>query len=145
MYRSTAFFRLEAAALLAEFVGPIFASGFMEKSVWIPLLGGLSCQVFAVLLSLLVPETRPPKTDEVFRDDTGCGENGDENDSSDAYTGSTIYARFQEIITFLMQDHNVALLVLTFFVASIGRRSLELLLQYVSKRYGWTLAQVCCS
>lgn len=41
---------------------------FMGRSVWIPLLAGISFQILAVLITLLLPETRPSKTTEQSRD-----------------------------------------------------------------------------
>ncbi|KAI9727740.1 MAG: hypothetical protein M1834_007979 [Cirrosporium novae-zelandiae] len=41
----------------------------------------------------------------------------------------------------LTEDMRVFWLILTSLVARLGRQSLAVLLQYVSKRYGWSLAQ----
>ena len=49
---------------------------------------------------------------------------------------------FRKVIGSLRQHWDVVLLVLTFLIASIGRSSLSVFLQYVSKRYGWILANV---
>lgn len=119
----------------------------MGRSVWIPLLTGLAFQLLGVFVAMLLPETRPPKTAEQVEDIQESSEEHGQLDGQDKASGwwSKIYAQCQEIVIFLIQDRSVALLISTFFAATIGRRSIELLLQYVSNRYGWTLAQVCCS
>lgn len=43
---------------------------------------------------------------------------------------------------FVTRNAVVAAIVLTFLVSEVGRQGLDLLLQYVSKRYGWSLSEV---
>jgi sugar phosphate permease len=103
----------------------------MSHNVWIPLFVGLAIQITTIPLGLAVPETRGLKAAEHRS-----------NEEEEAEEEPKKPSRLQEILKFLRTDINVTLLVSTFFVTIIGRQTLEILLQYVSKRYGWSLAKV---
>lgn len=54
---------------------------------------------------------------------------------------NTGIASLREAMTFMINDARIRLLLLTFIANTIGASSLAILLQSVSRRYGWTIAQ----
>ncbi|KAH8150986.1 uncharacterized protein LAJ45_05169 [Morchella importuna] len=131
--RSTLFFHLQACVLLSELVAPLLGSLLMSRNVWIPLLAGLAIQTLGIPIAALLPETKsahPTTTDAESSEDEETAPPPKKEGESD----------YRAVFSFLLADLNTALLVLTFLIATIGRQALEILLQYVSKRYSWPLA-----
>ncbi|KAH0603176.1 uncharacterized protein H6S33_008180 [Morchella sextelata] len=130
--RSTLFFHLQASVLLSELVAPLLGSLLMSRNVWIPLLAGLAIQTVGIPIAALLPETKSTHA-------TTAAEGADDEEAPPPKQkkGESDY---RAVLSFLLADLNTALLVLTFLVATIGRQALEMLLQYVSKRYSWPLA-----
>lgn len=52
---------------------------------------------------------------------------------------------FIESTRFIWSNSNVCIMVSVFFITIIGRQSTNLLLQYVSKKFDWSIAHVCSS
>jgi hypothetical protein len=50
---------------------------------------------------------------------------------------------FKVSTRFIWSDANVCLMILVFFVTIMTRQSTNLLLQYVSKKFDWSIARVC--
>lgn len=55
------------------------------------------------------------------------------------------FRKFIESTRFIWSDSNVCIMILVSFVTVIGRKSTNLLLQYVSKKFDWSFARVCPS
>lgn len=54
-------------------------------------------------------------------------------------------AQVRDIWEFLVTNKRVAFLILPFVFVSLGKYVQELLLQYATKRYGWSWSEVCVS
>lgn len=52
-------------------------------------------------------------------------------------------AQVRDIWEFLVTNKRVAFLILPFVFVSLGKYVQELLLQYATKRYGWSWSEVC--
>lgn len=50
--------------------------------------------------------------------------------------------QFKDSFAFATRKASVAALILIFLISELGLQSFDLLLQYVSKRYGWSLSEV---
>lgn len=139
--RTTVFFQLQACVLFAELVAPPLSSILMSHNVWTPMYIALAIKVLGVLIASAIPETRgqelarqtPPNSSHEEQE-------GQERTSRPEITRKNSSSH-RDIMTFLRQDINVTLLVAIFLVITIGRQTMMLLLQYVSKRYDWSLAK----
>jgi MFS family permease len=49
--------------------------------------------------------------------------------------------QFKRSVNFILKDRNVIFLLASFLVSRIGRQAINILIQCVSKRYDWTIAQ----
>jgi hypothetical protein len=118
----------------------------MSKNLWIPLLGAVFFQGIGTLMILTVPETLP----------MAIAQEADVSDSSpivsegpEANNQPPILERWKNWVrqtissfSFVTRDAAVVPLVLTFLISKVGRQSTNVLFQYVSKRYRWSLSQV---
>lgn len=146
--RSTAFFYRSCADLLAEFLVPPIASALMSRNLWTPLLCATALQGITVLLVLIaIPETLSVAKLEETRDslDIHSPDTSHVNPAAGLskqhfWRSKTKFLRAS--FDFIARDTSVALLVFTFLIARVGRQASNILFQYVSKRFGWTLAQV---
>jgi hypothetical protein len=119
----------------------------MSMSLYYPLLCSLALLVFAILVSYALPETRGLGHEAAGAGVAAAAKPATETEPllSD---GPGIYPKRRRpaakkhhgILSFLKQDINVTLLIMTFLMYTMGRQTMMLLIQYVSKRYNWTLA-----
>ena len=127
---------MTAAVLVSEFIAAPISSLLMDYNIWLPLVAGLISQILGVLIAIALPETLPPPTidatNSLVADET----------AEDLRKSIKVWKKIEEIFEFLFRDKAVAFLVIGFLVLRLGRQSMSILLQYVSKRYDWSLSQV---
>jgi hypothetical protein len=123
----------------------------MTRSVWIPLIAALCFELLGFVFLVPLPETLPEKIAEDTTADPHLSSDPLEreeeqrplldSDEMDSKKPSSLH-ELKESLSFLTRDTAVAALVFTFLASKVGRQSTDLLVQYVSKRYEWTIAQV---
>lgn len=132
----------------------------MAKSPWIPLLLALLFVTLCFGMTLALPETLPikvptPKDAAVVVDpidhhsrllDHSIPEQSEDSASEYEIAGLKKWRHrvreTKELFAFVTRDATIAALVLTFLISRVGRHSINLLLQYASKRYNWSLSKV---
>ncbi len=151
--RSSAFFYRFTSELIAEFVVPPAASVLTKRTPWVPLIAATGLMALGTLLVILImPETLPvevPNPDCIASYDPQPGvETSSVNvelrsDGSKSYKNwkTWIYAA-KEFFGFVTRDRLVVTLLIAFLVLRVGRQAYHMFLQYVSKRYGWSMAHV---
>jgi hypothetical protein len=146
--RSTVFFYRFCTDLVADLIVPPITSMLMHKNTWIPLLLAVAFQGLSVILALGLPETLPVAETKRSREDASdissdytISEQREIPSKSDGKLGSWL-ARNKDSFDFVLKDRVLSALVFTFLISKVGRQATNILFQYVSKRYGWTLAQV---
>ncbi|KAM0334564.1 hypothetical protein ACHAPQ_005102 [Fusarium lateritium] len=145
--RSTVFFYRFCTDLVAELIIPPVTSILMHKNTWIPLLLAVAFQGLTVILALSLPETLPvvdPQRSIEGSSDIPSAATSIEQEplsKSDGRWGSW-FTRNKHSFDFVIKDKVLSALVMTFLISKVGRQSTNILFQYVSKRYGWTLAQM---
>ncbi|KAL5584498.1 hypothetical protein FOVSG1_013887 [Fusarium oxysporum f. sp. vasinfectum] len=123
--RSTVFFYRFCTDLVADLIVPPITSILMHKNTWIPLLLAVAFQGLSVIVALGLPETLPVVDPKRFGED------------ADGISSESTSSSFD----FVIKDRALSALVFTFLISKVGRQAANMLFQYVSKRYGWTLAQ----
>jgi hypothetical protein len=118
----------------------------MSKNVWIPLLGAVLFQGLTIIGSLIIPETLPVTISEGNSDlsnspliATSPSETNEEPMPKGKWR--TWLQETRESFAFITSNAAAAALVFTFLISKVGRQSINILLQYVSKRYGWSLSK----
>jgi hypothetical protein len=142
--RSTIFFYRFCSDLVAECFTPPVTAVLMSRNIWIPLIIAVLFQGIGAALVLILPETLPISHLEVE------AEHSTENlPSSETVEEPCLKAKgrawilkITEALEFVTRDKSVAALVFTFLISKVGRQSINIMLQYVSTRYGWPLSKV---
>jgi hypothetical protein len=144
--RSTVFFYRFCTDLIAECFVPPVTSALMSKNMWIPLLAAVVFQGLSTMMILIIPETLPMPISEQAGDvsnNSPIVTNASETDEEPIFDEKwkVWMWKTKESFGFATRDATVAALVFTFLISKVGRQSVNILLQYVSKRYGWSLSK----
>ncbi|KAJ5642430.1 hypothetical protein N7490_006430 [Penicillium lividum] len=143
--RSTALFRLMACVLVSEVLATPASAYMMTFSLWIPYILSFVIIVLGCIPFLFLPETledaKAKRTDQ----------QGTVNNSIEttALLGKQTFSQnlrhklreFNESIFFMWKDSNVAWIIVVAFVSIMSRQSTNILLQYASKKFNWSIAQ----
>lgn len=148
--RAQAFFYLSTALLITEIVAPAFGSMMMQNwNVYVPLALGLVFELLGGALLSMIPETaKLAQAGEVSEDDeTVCESGAARPKTSSLWSGiktSTkhILAPFVLIWRMVSGNRDVFFTAISFLVFALPREILEFLVQYTSKRFSWSLAEV---
>ncbi|KAI5814503.1 major facilitator superfamily domain-containing protein [Pyronema omphalodes] len=147
--RTTAFFQLQGCVLVSELIAPPVSAWLMSMCLYYPLLCSLALLVFAILVACALPETRGLGYEASGAGIAGIAAVKPATETEPLLSdGPGIYPKRRRpaarkhhgILSFLKHDINVTLLVMSFLMYTMGRQTMMLLIQYVSKRYNWTLA-----
>lgn len=119
----------------------------MTRNLWLPMFLGVAIETCCLGVALLIPETRgsPASAEPVpttSAEETESCLPGEEEEGHSGTIKLSKMNQYREAMSFLQQNWDLALLVLTSLIANIGRQSMSVFLQYTSKRYGWILANV---
>lgn len=122
---------------MGVFVGPVVSSGLMQAtSPWVPFLASFGVMLLAAIVMIFVPETLPPRKADP-----------DEVASADDTTGSMFrrhlrHSGEQLEACFAMLRQPALVIVLATFLSPvpISIAMNQLFVQYVSKRFDWSLA-----
>ncbi|KAI7976553.1 hypothetical protein EIK77_005996, partial [Talaromyces pinophilus] len=131
--RSIIFFQLMAVTLVPQFTVMPIASFLMDRNVWLPMFIGLGLMIFdALVMTLSIPRTpvlsSPPLE-------------GNNLQPFPEQTQSTRIFKFLEDSKFIFTSRTVTTLLFTFLANSLGNRALDLLIQYASMRYNWSISK----
>lgn len=135
LIRSTGLLYLSAGAVSGALIGPVISGLFMTINPWLPILVVFAITPFVFGMILLVPETLSIKTKQASEGVDG---------SPLAIVVDNIKAGVRELtVAFaLLKDVNLLLTMVNFFIQpALFAAYVSTLAQYISKYFGWTLAQ----
>jgi hypothetical protein len=138
--RSTMFFYLASAAVIGELIASPTVYFLMRINPWLPILLGLGGIIFSLSVSLFLPDTR----------DRGNPRDVYESNSEEVTPPMELFVQWRTEAKALTSmgflncvwGQGQTMLLLTFLLTTLGRYAQEILLQYVTKRYGWSWSQV---
>jgi len=147
--RTTVFFRVHAAMMVAGILAPISASYLLGYSVWLPWVLGELLIFVSISLTLLLPNRKDEPDSEVYCNDAiriHARENGDLGAMHKGVSiKERIFASIQNLKSaagFLAANVQVLLLIFMAVLSQLGNDSLALLLLiYVPERYHWSFAK----
>ena len=120
----------------------------MSRSPWIPISLGLVSVVLCLCVALALPETMGARTQG--RKPSDLNDSDDQTDVDDDEgihwfrKARLSFSQFSKAaLDYVWGNKHVALLLSTYLLSTLGRFAAEILLQYVTKRYGWSWARVC--
>jgi hypothetical protein len=146
---------MAAVILLGEILATPISAFLMTWDPWVPSLLGIIFQLGGLLGAALVSETRPDPTSnfEEFNEPESLL---DDSDESEVDINEPAYHKFGylrvrdtvkeywihvQIMHMKGWDFNMAFVVLTFLLASIGKQAFQLIIPYASKRFSWSIAR----
>ncbi|EAW08898.1 putative MFS transporter [Aspergillus clavatus NRRL 1] len=149
--RATAFFQLMTGQYVAQITATPIASGLMEThGPWLPIQLGYICAFMALLIACLLKETAPPRDADAARNPTGDGSTTTQSETSvrallesksRRELQAHLAALWRRATAVLRHDAKVIVLLLTFFINAVEEPTQSLNLQYISERYGLSLAR----
>lgn len=147
MFRASVFFILSAATLLGEIIATPIAAFLMSWSPWIPSLLGLFFECLGLLGAAFISDM--PFNSAPCNEPRGL-EGQEEGRTLTAVHDST-YLRWKRAIRrqwnhirngyMVSWNANLFCTVGAFLLASIGRQALQLMVQYASSRFSWSIAR----
>ena len=155
--RAVIFFRFGVASMAADFVSSAISSWLMSFDPWVPLLIGFAVCFGGVFFAMALPETihlsssAGDRVVELSRLSDEGKEGGHDYASDTEDTRGPIFkaskrpmSTLRAYITpyaFILQNRQILLLLTAFVVYRLSRGSSWFLVQYISTRYNWTIAQ----
>ena len=155
--RSTVFFYIAAVAIGAKLISGPLAYIAVEHDAWLSVYIGLACLFFSVLIALAFPETRDLSAagSQESHGTDSAGSNGESRDSSpsDSFSKNrAVWTRISDALElkqmavlvryFFWENKRLGLLLVSFAFTTLGNYASVLLMQYTTKRFGWTWAKV---
>ncbi|RJE21745.1 MFS transporter [Aspergillus sclerotialis] len=162
--RASIFFRFGVASMAADFISSAVSSWLMTMDPWIPLMIGMAIVLIGVLFTLSLPETmharHPEPADHMEMshlspdDEDNLGYKEHDQEYMDNQESPFIHPKESNLkvlaskinsyitpYTFILANKQILLLLSAFLVYRLSRGSSWFLVQYISTRYNWTLAQ----
>lgn len=114
----------------------------------VPYTLSIAITILGSIPALFLPETlKHPKHKRVSQE---ASEQGSESEQSQPPRKQTMLQEvtrqvreFAQSTRFIWTDSNICLMVFVMFVTVMTRQSTNLLLQYVSKKFDWSISRVC--
>lgn len=150
--RATAFFRLMTGQYLAQITAtPISSSLMQSHGPWLPIKIGYICALLAFLMACLLRETAKPcesfdgaveTTEEpAAATDETLGFRAARRSKSRVELQAKLASLWDRATAMIRHDFKVIILILTFFINAVEEPTQSLNLQYISERYGLSLAR----
>lgn len=138
--RAQAFFNMAVMTLIAELVAPAVGSLLVDwKGMYIPLLCAFPLQVANMVIFSLLPDTRVSENLE-SNDDSIEGGHSTERSSNKA--GFATWWKSLKRSCAPFQTKAIWLVTVCYISTMLARETIDFLVQYVSKRFDWSLAKV---
>ncbi|THX20360.1 hypothetical protein D6C76_10545 [Aureobasidium pullulans] len=144
--RSSVFFLMGAAEILTEMIMPVVSTTFLSKGfVYTPIFLGFVFEGLALVAICKVPLDTGVKHSQVAPV-TNIPQSNNQNlptarvGDADIERPGFLSSMLQE--GQILNDAKVVILLGCFALVKVGRPMLEMLVQYMSKRYGWSFARV---
>lgn len=118
--------------MIADLLAPTLAASLMTISPWLPFVIGISAMTFAMLLTILIPETYHTRTHTAFL-------------ASEASHGvqpkdSGILQQFGQM-TAMFKSRSLCLIFISFVGEQLILKNSAFAMRYVSKRFSWPLSR----
>ncbi|GIK06760.1 hypothetical protein Aspvir_002411 [Aspergillus viridinutans] len=142
--RANIFFIIYGSAQVSEIVASPLSAWLMSWTAWLPYFLGVLFFLCGLCASLCVPETLPKLSK--------LSETGSEDDEADDDAPRTVRQRLKVVWTharhqimhhsrFIFAQRNIVCISIALLMANVAIQSLLITLQYVSKRFSWSMAK----
>lgn len=131
--------------LLAEVLATPLSAYLMTFEPAFPYVLGLIIMLTGCLPIFFLPETlEDAKAKKLSQQNVSTDATGPTDPLDKAVLPELIHQirEFKESTRFIWRDWNVCLMIVTMFVSVISRQSSNMLLQYSSRKFNWSIARV---
>ena len=154
-YRASYFSYISSTSYVVSFIGPTLASFTMSRIIWLPFWIHITLLLCALPTIRLLPETKIPASS------SGSATDGDVDEVDPLLAGlsqrpgsysnafetkfgvlQSIPNAIRKLLRLVVGRQNFQILLISFFLTALASSDTKLLVQYISKRYEWTFAQV---
>jgi Trk-type K+ transport system membrane component len=146
MARSTALFRLQSCVLVAEILATPLSAYLMTFGPMFPYILSIGVIIVGGIPALFLPETLEDAKAKRTRAEPqqNSGPEHLQPDKRSVFQEVSRQAHeFADSTRFIWSDSNVCLMIVVLFVTVISRQCTNLLLQYVSTKFNWSIGRVC--
>jgi len=147
MSRSTALFRLQSCMFLAEILATPLSAYLMTFGPMFPFTLSIGLIIVGGIPAIFLPETLEDAKAKRTRRAEREQHSGTEPLQPDKKTVFQEITRqvhkFADSTRFIWSDSNVCLMILVLFVTVMTRQCTNLLMQYVSTKFNWSIGRVC--
>lgn len=151
--RTRAFFWLQVATLTSEFLGPPLGSLLMAKiGPYFGFLSGTVLMAMGSFLLLLLPsktarsrQSKAPMSGNAVLDDVPTDVSTDDIEvpkKPESFV-TRLSGHFHHGLVAMLSNKRLLVSIATMVVSKLTRPLLELTMQYMSVKFGWTISQVC--
>lgn len=150
-HRTSSFAYFSSVSYVVSLIGPVLASLTMTRSLWLPFYLGIGLLLMTLPIILLLPRTT--EQDKGRHSNEGSEANSllgaplHSNEATDASVlniaiPKKVLLHLKATGSLLIGRRNFQLLLAAFMILALASSSTAILVQYISKRYQWTFAQV---
>ncbi|KAJ5581546.1 hypothetical protein N7535_000166 [Penicillium sp. DV-2018c] len=144
--RATALFRLQSCIQIAEIVATPISAYLMKFGAMFPFVLSICIIIVGSIPTLFLPETLPSANSK--RSSPESSEEDSGNEQAQPTSKTTILGeltqqarKLGQSTRFIWTDSNICLMVLVLFVTVMSRQCTNLLLQFVSKKFDWSISR----
>ncbi|KAJ5188076.1 Major facilitator superfamily domain general substrate transporter [Penicillium cf. griseofulvum] len=144
--RATALFRLQSCIQIAEILATPLSAYLMSFGPMFPYLLSIFIIIVGSIPALFLPETLKHAKEKQVNQESS--EQNDESAQSQPSSKRTVLQEitrqvreFVQSTRFIWTDSNICLMVFVMFVTVMSRQCTNLLLQYVSKKFDWSISR----
>ncbi|KAJ5245554.1 hypothetical protein N7489_005650 [Penicillium chrysogenum] len=144
--RATALFRLQSCVQIAEILATPLSAYLMTFGPMFPFILSICIIIVGSIPSFFLPETlRNAKGKQVSLEtpeqDSGSEQSQPPKKQAVLQELSRQIREFAQSTRFIWADSNICLMVFVMFVTVMSRQCTNLLLQYVSKKFNWSISR----
>jgi MFS family permease len=143
--RANIFFIIFGSTQVSEIIASPLSAWLMSWTPWLPYFLGVLFMLCGLCASITVPETLPKSSE--------LSEPGTEDDEADDNAPWTVRHRLKAVLhharhqimhhsRFIFTERNIVCISIALLTANVAIQSLMITLQYVSKRFSWSVAEV---
>ena len=136
---------MAAAMLLSQILAAPLSAWLMSKDVWTPSLLGLAIEVCGIIPIFALPETGPNASVRPEGDIESETQGPVNEYPTMRWMGIVhlVQSQLIEVVGFVWGNANTLAIFFAFLTSSIGSQALQFVLQYASKRFMWSVAELC--
>lgn len=132
--------------MIAEVLATPVSAYLMTFDPWFPYVLGIILLVLGTTPALFLPETLEDAKAKrsIITHGSDSGDSSETEPVNKTATQEVLrqMREFKESTKFIWRDSNVYLMVLVLFVSFMSRQSTNIIMQYASKKFDWSIARV---